>query len=442
MKKGKKKEIKRFVVTSISTADVNWDFLDALLVYCKHNQAQLQIVPTKNLKKYAGKLFLDELSAYTKTQNFRYNANLKLITNFNNVEYSDVATGLQNYQKESLILPTVYHRVYHLKRDTRVSKHPAGIFGTGSINHPISDEYITRKNELKLQEIWVTGAAVVEIEDDKKFHIRQLTWKENCFYDIAKGRLKKYSKKGVSVKGHRLESICLGDSHAAQTDPEKQKININQIKKFNPKAVTVEDVFDGVSVSHHTENQHLYRANTIIPLEEELKITAKYLNDIAKHLNGKLYVKAANHDEHLDRYLEEGRYIYSKDTVNMRLAHQLAIVKLDGKNVCEAGMNQFVKLSKKVKFLSRTDVLKIKEFICSSHGDGFFRRFTSEYITGHTHTASISLYGHTVVGVSKPIGTANYVNHSNLNDWTQTDAFIYPNGTRSLITIIDGKYYS
>ena len=181
-------------------------------------------------------------------------------------------------------------------------------------------------------------------------------------------------------------------------------------------------------------------------LHDELYMVGETLHEYYNVLPDKsqIVVVKSNHDEVLDRYLEEGRFI--KDPENFRVAAHLAIAKLDGEDTLKAGIEQvYGSFGKYVKFLSRDDDFKIRGIQLGSHGDfggngsrGTMTQQQNNYgpsIVGHRHTPGIRRDAW-CVGTSTNL-KMDY--NRGPSSWMHTHALVHPNGKRQLLNVIDGK---
>ena len=152
----------------------------------------------------------------------------------------------------------------------------------------------------------VLGGIIVEIENDKIFHFRQVQMgADGEIIDLGI----KYTKEGMSSVNNTV--MVVGDSHFGEHDEIAIEAEEDMISYLNVKDIVLHDVFSAISISHHDKNKTITLAKKAnenkISLEEEANIVAQYLDRFANDIDGKVVIVDSNHHEHLDRYLEEGR---------------------------------------------------------------------------------------------------------------------------------------
>lgn len=439
--------MKRYIVTSyIPNSEINIDCFNTLKNMAKRLDAKI-IVPltSPNTKKEDG--CVHELIEEFATIDEIYLNKSLLITDIpSNINIIDPLSGMESIatSKGSLIVPTTRHRFKSVARSLKHGEYPRGIWGTGTISTPY---YKENKTGYKVKDYHLLGALLVEINNQDIFHIRQLTYKNGFIYDLNK----RYCSNGT-VKTVPVEAISLGDLHPPFTHPLVLEATKNFIKKYSPNNVIYHDVFDACSISHHTEGKYLTQAlvNQIYPnLNEELRRTADCLKSLVESGGKKHIIVKSNHDEHLDKYLDEFRF--RDDEHNLILALELALehVKFKRKVSSQGALEYALKdrgLPSKVKFLERGDRLDIKGIEVSNHGDfgangsrGSSKEhglaFTGKIITGHAHTPEIGPYGNYVNGTMTYLSLP-YTNDSGTSGWLNTHTLIYKNGTMSHYHII------
>ena len=290
------------------------------------------------------------------------------------------------------------------------------------------------------------GALLVEVDGDK-FQYRQIIAdKQGTFHDID------VRVQNGKVTKSKPDAIVFGDLHTGQTDEVVHQTNLQMMRDLKPRAVVLHDVYDGSSISHHNVNQLMQKTMKAdvkgLDLRQELyDVGAKiheYYNELAP--KAQVVIVKSNHDEVLDRYLEEGRFI--NDPTNLRMALKLATAKLDGEDTLKAGIEEAygTTFGRHVKFLGRDDDYKIRGIQLGSHGDlggngsrGGKRQQQNNYgssITAHTHTPHI-------INDAWCVGTSTKLKmdyNRGPSSWMNTHALVHPNGKRQLINVVDGKY--
>jgi predicted phosphodiesterase len=206
------------------------------------------------------------------------------------------------------------------------------------------------------------------------------------------------------------------------------------------------DVFDGKSISHHNEGKLI----TLTKLAEKGRLSLRdelngYVSDLKTlSKNHHLVVVKSNHDEHLERYLNEARYIGHPH--NHKLSLTLASWQVAGFNPLEQYfLQEHPEEAENVTFLERDQSFKIAGIELGAHGDkgangsrGSSRSMENAYgkcVYGHTHTPEISREAW-CVGTTSLLQLDYNVGPSS---WFHTSCLVYENGQRQLLNCIDGK---
>lgn len=436
------------VTTAQREAKPNWDFMRALEQYAKHNEAEILILPTNGANTGIKTMEEEQLHPYF-TDNFQIvsedtilNNNLEIRHFPVKAQQMDPTTSWDRFvgYDTSAIMPSPKQRMRVVANSN--TNTPKVLMSTGACTVP---NYRDNNWGVKAQLDHQYGAIVVDIEDDELFHYRQLRANVNgAFYDLGL----RYSGTG-KPKRERVEALVMGDYHCAQIDPEVLATTKELIKEVNPKHLILHDFFDGFSINHHKEHKLVERATTARNLTEELYQAGSHLQALKEQFpKTKIVVVKSNHDEVIDRYLEEGRFV--KDPENLSIATDLLRAKLDGKDPLEYGVNHVYGKIHGVKWLSRDDDFKIRGWQLANHGDlgangsrGSIRgleQACGRAIYGHAHTPQI--YRNVFqVGVSTPVNGPDKPNYARgPSSWMNTHALLSPNGQPQLVNLIKGKY--
>lgn len=291
----------------------------------------------------------------------------------------------------------------------------------------------------------VYGAIVVEIVDNVNYHYRQLTAQKNGpFVDLGI----KYS--GKETEPSVLEALVLGDWHTGDTNGDVRKKTFEMIQEYKPRRIILHDYFNGHSVNHHEKSKLGSRARAAregrLSLEEELRMNSKELYAFAAVAgeNAEIVLVASNHNEFLDRYLQEGRFLVEHH--NAALGAKLFAAVVEKKNPLQVGLEMCGGVPKNVKFLERDQDYKVRGWQLGAHGDqgangarGGIRGIENAYgksITGHSHTPEI-LRDTYIVGTSTDL-RLDYT--SGPSSWMNTHAMLWDNGRVQLIHIINGNW--
>lgn len=291
------------------------------------------------------------------------------------------------------------------------------------------------------------GATFVELRGNK-FHTRQLCIDgSGKFYDLDKC----YTGDGVT-SGNPVEAFISGDFHAKFLDPNVMNAwwtgKNALVKLIKPKMQVFHDLLDGYFGSHH------HRLNPFLTLKKHFNGDndgATEVNDLIEKfskclIDGKNYVVKSNHDEHVDRWLNETDW--RKDPQNAEFYLDLALAKVKAiKQGQDFDSLEYLTQETKATFLRRSDTLFCKGHALNYHGDkgpngargslAAFNKIGCRSVIGHSHTPGRK-WGVMQVGLSA-VYQLEYATGSP-SSWMHTAGIIYANGKGTLINCIDGEY--
>jgi hypothetical protein len=440
------KKFKRFVVTTaVAGAPVDDNFYGSLKKYCELRKALLLVLPANySLYDIDPDLVRDELVVF---RGVKLNSNVSISVVKIDPKQVDPSQGLDTVgQREGTILigsPKQRRRPVANSN----TKHAHIIQATGAITKP---RYIPRDGERKRRDFLaekqhVTGAVIVEIEDDKIYHFRAVqAKKDGSFNDLFHN----YSEEGSKFVG--CEAIVQGDYHNDDTDPTADAVADELCKLGQPRFRVLHDFFDGKSINHHERRNKVLRAIQAgadkLSLEKELRALKATLEAKLK-LNtcDKIVISKSNHDEFLDRYLAEGEF----DDQNRIISARLQILAMEGKDPLKAGLEELLgfKGGDRVIWLERDQDFKVAGVELGAHGDlgsngsrnpgsnGMLKAY-GDCVYGHCHYGEIN-HGAWSVGTSS-FRKLGY--NRGPSSWEQVHAIIYKDGTRQLINSIDGRW--
>lgn len=454
--KSKIKKNNRFVITTaVNGQFAHTGFLKALKNYCKKNNAQLLILPSHdpahNLDNEIEWHFANEITDQDVPIVFDeidLNSNLHISGVRVNAKQINPTTGLGRISqgKGSFIFASPKQSLEYVP--TSNVKMPHALMSTGSCTLP---NYKTSLgNSLRTAYLaeydHVVGGVVVEIEDDTIYHFRQIQAdSKGHFIDLGV----KYTHKGTSkVKGVKL---AMGDYHAGEQDESAVSAWEELCKEVKVDEIVLHDMFNGMSISHHEENNIILRAQRaekdLLSLEKELKVTSEQIDRVAGWKGIKRVTLAkSNHDEFLLRWLQDSRF--SKDPKNFALGCELAAAAVHGADPLRVGLKMVrpMKHDKKLLWLRRDEDYKFANIEIGAHGDkgpngsrGSIKNLEKAYgsaVIGHSHTPGI-LRGIFQVGTTSKLQLGYNIGPSS---WVHCSCLIYPNGQRQLINSINGKW--
>lgn len=453
---------KRFVVTTaVAGAPVHEKFYKALKSYCEHNNAKLLIIPVKapassipGTRGNNNQWVLDPI--FSKNDDLVVFGDLQLNENLyiSGIKISakqiDPTTGLDRLANHSsFIYGSPKLRLKPLPNSNKKLPHIA--MSTGAVTMPeYKTDYFMSLRTAHLADFdHKLSALVVELEGngDDYYYIRQLQAepKTGRFPDLGKF----YYPSG-SVGTLNPDAFSLGDWHSGETDPAAKKCWEEVVQETQPRRIILHDVFSGNSINHWTSGKVITKALQASKgetnLEEELKMTARDLNELAQWTEEGVVISKSNHDDFLIRYLEDGRFL--KDHENFFTATEIIEGIKNGHDPLTYGVEKYMdeKAKQKTIWLERDEDFRIAGIECGAHGDkgpngsrGTLRNLESAYgacVVGHSHTPGI-------LRDAWQNGTSTYLQlsyNSGASSWMHASTLIYPNGARQMIFSINGKW--
>lgn len=437
----------RFVVTTAVTGcEVHHGFHRALKRYCKTNKAMLLILPATDPASTAGWSLDPHLKEeHIVMSDLALNSNIWLSSIQLSAKQIDPITGLGRigHRNGSFVYASPKQRL-KLIATSSTGKTPKAVMTTGAITKPdySTEKYMSKRTSYISTIDHVMGAVIIEIENDTHYHFRQIqAEKSGNFVDLG------MYYKVETVSKLSPEAIILGDYHAGQTDPDAKKAFLDVIKLVKPRRIVLHDLFNGLSINHHEKNKHIQRAihsmEDKLNLKAELEIVARELNELSEYAE-EIIVDKSNHDEFLERYLDEGMYV--RDPQNKRISLDLAAAMMDGLDPLKVGVEMCGLKAKNIKWLKRDEDYKIARVEIGAHGDlGSNGSYGSLYAMENSYGNSVSGHAHTpeiLRGVWQ-VGTLSLLKldyNRGPSSWLHSSCLLYPNGGRQLINVIDKKW--
>jgi len=453
--KGDLKNYKRFVVTTAVTGKKVFEpFYRTLKSYCEQNDALLLLLPSADIaststviKKWVfDPLLIEDFFVHEEVQ-----LNSKLF--ISNIKISakqiDPTTGLSRIGQRngSYIFASPKQFLEFVATSPSKEKNSMALMTPGAVTVPdySNQRYLSDRTSYIAESDHVLGAIVVEIENEKMFHFRQIqSNSKGEFIDLAN----RYRPDGTVSKEDA--HFVAGDWHSGQTDETVLKGLDKFLSEVNVRDFFVGDFFDGYSISHHHIDVPLKRVKKIKEgkhsLSNELYRGSMDINWILERVEGSLVMIKGNHDEVLEKYLMNANYI--RDDNNHYDSLELAKFYLEGKNVLKEAYDIHGEIHEpeRIIWLERDEEFKIAQVECGQHGDkgsngskGSLLSIEKAYgncIVGHTHSAAI-LRGVYRVGTFTEL-KLEYV--TGPSSWTHTGCLIYDDGSRQLINFVNGEY--
>ena len=447
---------KFFITTAVSGKRVCNKLYESIKTYLTFNDAICLVLPCedvanrKTLYNWQLSPLLKEDRFYVVYNDTYLNSNIYLSDIKVSAKQINPQSGLPQFTQDgSVIIASPKQDLDYVANSN--NKIPNAIMTTGAIteNDYSNDAYMSQRTNKIAEYEHVLGGIIVEIENDKIFHFRQVQMgADGEIIDLGL----KYTSDGVERVQNTV--MVVGDSHFGEHDEIAIEAEEDMISYLNIKDVVLHDVFSAISISHHDKNKTITLAKKAnenkISLEEEANIVAQYLDRFADDVNGKVVIVDSNHHEHLDRYLEEGRY--AVDKVNLRYSLDIVKAMLDGEDLPVRYMieNQTpFKNKNKVRWLEPDEDYDCYGIEVSQHGSRganggrgnlqTLRKAYKKSMSAHTHQPRI-YRGAVSVGTSSKLKLGY---NKGLSSWVQGVGIIYENGTYQLINIVqnkDGQY--
>lgn len=294
------------------------------------------------------------------------------------------------------------------------------------------------------------GFAIVEIQDEEIFHVRQVTADDttgnfiDLFYSVENGKVK---------KNNEIEAIILGDLHYGHHDQVVLDSTLGLMDKLVPNHVVLHDVFDGQSISHHEMKDPILQFGKdklgLNDLGKEIDNMMDGLSAFEKFKN--VVIVRSNHDDFLDRWIKNEDWKRQPTHKNSRLYMQFTDLLLEQaekdpynvKGVIPCLIN---KRFPKFTTLGRSASYKVNGgWELGQHGDVGangsrgsllqFRKLNTKIIVGHYHSPGRK-DGALAVGTSTRMRVGYNIGPSS---WLQSHVIIHKDGRAQHINFIKDK---
>ena len=446
------KRYKKFVVTTaVMGKEVNKPFVEAIRNYAKRNNALLLVLPCEDVVSRGKKAKTLELSP--ELDDFKVvfkdtyvNKNLCLYAIKMSAKQINPLTGLDRVATQLNASIIVASPKVHLKYVPNMHYDiPPAIMSTGAVtvNNYDTEKYMSKRTSALAEVDHTYGAVIVEVENEDIFHFRHVQASPyNSLTDMGID----YLPDG-SIKEMKDTVMIMGDSHTGYHDEELHWSVMKTASNTNVKEIILHDIFHGSSISHHDAKKGV--TNSIkaqegkLGLELECVALKKYLENIVEQGFDVSIVKS-NHDNHLYRYLEDGRF--ASDPMNYQFSLKLALAATEYKDPLKYAIENVLKYKNdKIKWLEEDKSYNVYGVECGIHGScgangsrgslAVFEKGLGNCVTAHTHSAAILRNAYTV----GTVGLMDMRYNKGLSSWTRTCCLIYSNGTKQLINFIPDK---
>lgn len=446
------------ITTAVADAKANIPFLNAIKSYCEKRNGDIWILPCEsvtnsfeNRSATFDRVFREDSFSNFITEDTQINNNLMLCSIQVSAKQIKPITGLQRIggREGSYIFASPKQFLEYIPAgNDRVKNYAIMTPGACTLPHYYSEVFVSKRLSYIAEHDHTMGAIIVEVEDEDTFHFRQIQAAEDgSFIDLGVEYRADGSTARVPV------NVVLGDIHGVQADLECIRAFSDMIAS-NEIAVDklfLHDIFDGNSINHHIINigekakRSLEEQGSLV---DELRETWNVVNTIRKSLGAdETFVVRSNHDEFLDRYLDEGRYVH--DPENHYTAVKIAPSLFEDVIPLKYGFQYVTNGNPEIEeltFLKRSDSVKVAGIELGSHGDlglngaksslNSLEKIYGECVTAHVHSGAIQR------GVFR-VGTFTKLDlgyNRGPSSWTQTACLVYENGQRQLVNNVKGKF--
>jgi hypothetical protein len=403
-------------------------------------------------------VWASELQPYLMAERVRVNGNLVILGDI--MTQPTAARPLEGFETitgpQSGIIG--HPKLELLTIATPQAKLPKILTTTGAITER---NYISSKLGKKGEFHHTYGAAVVEVVGDR-FYVRQINMKnDGSFCDL----LTEYRGSGVRHYD-RLPALVMGDTHVNVIDPKVERATFtgpeSLIKVLKPEALVWHDVHDGTAKNHHERGRVFHDLAKFKAGQDDVEAEVrKTLDFVQKNTpaDTRNIIVPSNHNDFLKEWIEHTDW--RQDPLNARFYLRSALAIADSPNTRWTPSGVTVQdplafwgemflsnaLMERTIFLRRDQPYQIKGIEIGFHGDrgpggakgtrSAFGKIGVKTITGHAHSPGIT-------DGAYQVGTSSYLNLTYTagapSAWLHTHCLIYPNGKRSLINIIDGRW--
>lgn len=334
------------------------------------------------------------------------------------------------------------HSKIHFKTLPRFRKEPLRTIAT--TGYITTKNYSLSKAGEVADENHSYGFVVLELLDKDKCYIpRNVKVKKDgsftdLIYEVNKGISKIESSLG----------FVFGDAHARQLNRDFLEVSKEIVKKLNPQKSVLHDIFDGSTVNPHEAKDMFLQRLKIVEnkylLEDEVKECLDLIDEI-KGCCGEVYISEANHDDFLQRHIDNENW--KKDLHNSPAYLKYALIQqtVDLREYGNIlGYLIYERFGGSVKYMKMGDSMYIADYQVALHGHNSangsrgdvrgFSRLNLKLIHGHQHAPSLH---NNVTCVGVLCHTEQYYNRKGLSSWAYAHSVIHNNGKNQLLVFTD-----
>ena len=431
-----------FVSALIAASDVNRQVLSTVNNFCTQNRLKKSLLLSRGISsgdEFASEI-LDEFKEDTATE-FIYNKHLRGMDFVIRPQQIIPSTGLKRFGQKGFSLIIASPKQFLDSVARAKGELPHLVVTTGTI---CESNYNRDRVGMIAQQDSTTGGLVVEIKNNNIFFLRHIQCDEDGgFQDLDTYYL------GTTTEKRRAEALVLGDLHYPMEDPTAIKAWKEIVKLTNPKYILFHDLCDARSVNPHEKKSVTKRVHRPInqkTLENELNYVAKKMKEwIEEFPESQMVVVPSNHDNFIDRYLNDGDFVHDEYNVKM-CAELLYQITSNEVNPLEYFIKSRTSIDS-IKFLKDDESFMINEIELGHHGsigaNGSRGSAQSHELvfgkstTGHTHAPQI-FRDTWIVGTSSKLEMGY---NKGGGSWLHASALHYSNGTRQMIISVNGQWH-
>lgn len=369
------------------------------------------------------------------------------------------------------ILPTAMHPLSQMEayngRDSNLVPHAkyamqavAGMAGEGT-KHNYTTGTVTQRNYIQKrigilsEQYHGYGFLLVEVCGDGSWFVRQVQATEEGVLRDLDLRV----DGGVVTTCNPVSAITWGDVHVRVIDPEVRELAWGRggmLDALRPQYQVLHDVLDQRARNHHESKDPIAQYRKWKSGDEDVSAEVR---EVMEFMTAEAFrpwcetvVAPSNHHEALERWIKEADW--KKDPINaefyLEAAKALLLdpdVDLFAWAVMRSIRNEhdYLKLAK-ARFLETDEPFVVAGVELGQHGHlgingarGNHRAFSKlgrPATTGHEHSAGIHLWNH-VVGTTSRLRVGY---NRGPSSWSHTHGVLYPEGTRTLVTMWKGRW--
>lgn len=452
---------RRYVITSAQNATPAWQpFLAALRGYCAANSAELVVIPYRyknptsmwSEKAQDDDWWSPELAPYLFERRKALHKYLTLLADIKTQPTANSPTaGFETITGPCSAI--IGHPKIELQSvPTPQSALPKLLTTTGAVTIP---NYLPSKAGKK-GEFHHTAAAVVVELAGKAFHIRHVIADHSGgFYDLDRY----YPAVGPS-RAAKAAALVMGDTHAEFADPGVVAATFGPqgiLATIKPEHLVWHDVHDFYARNHHHRGEVFINYGKhhsgLDNVERGLDETFAFIDRNTPSGVKNVFV-ASNHPEAFARWVKEtdprldpeNAVFWARTFETMCLATRATPTGVRTIDPFKWWAERKLRCYDRSRFLGRQESMPIAGVEVGYHGDkgpngakGAIRSFGKigvRSVIGHSHSPGIK-DGVYQVGTSSMLALDYTAGPSS---WLHTHCVIYPDGKRSLIHIIGGKW--